>query len=106
LRPRSALATQFRDRRDTMAYFRKMVEGSGHVITETRPVPEFHALTLGIGGTLFLDQGASERLVVEGEDNILAEIKTEVEDGRLTITGRDGRIQVQPTQPLIYRLTV
>jgi hypothetical protein len=86
--------------------FGKMVEGSGHVITEERPVPELHAVALAISGTLILNQGEHERLIVEGEDNILAEVKTEVESGRLTITVRDPRIRVNPTQPLVYRLTV
>lgn len=89
-----------------MALFGKNVEGSGHVVTETRPVPEFHAVALATIGTLILDQGVSEQLVVEGEDNILAEIKSEVADGRLILSNREQNTHLHPTQPLVYRLTV
>lgn len=88
-----------------MGLFDKNVEGSGRVITETRPVPEFHAVALDTIGTLILDQGESEQLVVEGEDNILAEIKTEVDAGRLTIAAAPNT-RLHPTQPLVYRLMV
>jgi hypothetical protein len=89
-----------------MAFFGKTVEGSGQVITETRPVAEFHAVDLATVGTLRLDQGERDQLVVEGEDNILAEIKAEVQDGRLTVTTVQPNTHLRPTQPLIYRLTV
>jgi hypothetical protein len=89
-----------------MGLFGKNVEGSGRVITETRPVPEFHAVALDTIGTLILDQGTSAALVVEGEDNILAEIKTEVDEGRLTINAPESNLRLHPTQPLVYRLTV
>jgi hypothetical protein len=88
-----------------MGLFDKNVEGSGRVITETRPVPEFHAVALDTIGTLILDQGESEQLVVEGEDNILAEIKTEVDAGRLTIAAAPNT-HLHTTQPLVYRLIV
>ena len=88
-----------------MGLFDKNVEGSGRVITETRPVPEFHAVALDTIGTLILDQGESEQLVVEGEDNILAEIKTEVDAGRLTIAAAPNT-RLHPAQPLVYRLMV
>lgn len=88
-----------------MANFGSIVEGSGHVITETRPVAEFHGVALALFGTLILKQGEAVQLEVEGEDNILAEIKTEVEDGRLIITRRNP-LQLRPTQTPVYRLTV
>jgi hypothetical protein len=89
-----------------MSLFGKNVEGSGRVITETRPTPEFHAVALDTIGTLILDQGTSAALVVEGEDNILAEIKTEVDAGRLIINAPESNLRLHPTQPLVYRLTV
>lgn len=89
-----------------MGLFGNNVEGSGRVITEPRPVPEFHAVELTTIGTLILAQGEHEQLVVEGEDNILAAIKSEVADGRLTISNREQNTRLHPTQPLVYRLTV
>jgi hypothetical protein len=89
-----------------MGLFGNNVEGSGRVITETRSVPEFHSVELATIGTLLLEQGEHEQLVVEGEDNILAEIKSEVDAGRLTISNREPNTLLHPTQPLVYRLTV
>ncbi len=89
-----------------MSMFGKMLEGSGQVITEDRPLPEFQRVALAISGTLIITQTENIGLAIEGEDNIIPEIKTEVEEGRLTITLRDPRIRVQPTRPLVYRLAV
>ena len=89
-----------------MAFFGKTIEGSGHSLTETRPVSTFHSVALETIGTLLLEQGESEQLVVEGEENILAEIKTAVADGRLTLSTPEPNTHLRPTQPPVYRLTV
>ena len=81
-------------------------EGSGHSLTETRPVSTLHSVALETIGTLLLEQGESEQLVVEGEENILAEITTEVADGQLTISTPEPNTHLRPTQLLVYRLTV
>ncbi len=82
--------------------------GSGKVITETRNVSGFHAVDLAGFGELSITQGDSEALTVEGEDNILPKITTEVKNGTLTI-GVDqsaGPLGLNPTRTVRYTLTV
>ncbi|MCH8294698.1 DUF2807 domain-containing protein [Candidatus Poribacteria bacterium] len=65
------------------------IEGSGHVITETRGVSNFDRVSMGGSGELILTQGDNESLTVEAEDNIMEYVKTEVE-GRTLVLGLDS----------------
>jgi hypothetical protein len=82
-----------------------MVVGSGKVITEQRPVSEVSEVVLATRGDLTIDQNGTEALTVEGEDNILPLITTEVSGNRLTIRTKDGP-DFNNTRPLRYRLSV
>jgi len=82
-----------------------VVNGSGNVTTETRPVSEFNQVVLAGAGDLSIEVTGSESLTIEAEDNLLPKIKTEVRDNRLTISGEEGTRFV-PTKPIKYRLTV
>ena len=52
---------------------------------EERKVSDFKAISLSIPAVLQLTQGNENKVVIEGEDEVLEKIITEVEDGRLTI---------------------
>jgi predicted small secreted protein len=79
-------------------------QGSGNVTSETRNVSDFTEVALNGTGNLVVRQTGSESLNIEAEDNVIPEIKTEVEGNRLTIeTGNNMPI---PTQPITYELTV
>ncbi len=82
------------------------IEGSGHVITETRGVSNFDRVSMGGSGELILTQGDNESLTVEADDNIMEYIKTEVE-GRTLVLGldSDGR-SISTTQPIRFTLMV
>ena len=62
------------------------VIGSGVVVTQTRQLPEFDEIEFGIPGDVHVTIGKPTPLQIEGEDNILPLIKTEVRDGRLVIS--------------------
>jgi hypothetical protein len=82
--------------------------GSGEVIHETRPVSNFHAITLTGLGDLTITQGATEALTVTAEDNIMPHIKSVVEDGRLTL-GFDAQSWLtlpRTTKPIQFVLTL
>ena len=58
---------------------------TGDVRTETREVSDFDRVALAGFGDLYITQGEEESLTIEASPEILDRIKTEVEDGKLTI---------------------
>lgn len=81
------------------------VRGSGTVTEENRDPGNFSSIRLSMEGTLHLSMGSSISLQVEAEDNLLEYIETNVMGGRLVIETRQG-INLQPTKPIHYSLTV
>ena len=61
------------------------VKGSGNVTSETRDVKDFHELKVGGAFHVKLEVGPATSFKIEGEDNILPFIKSEVKDGELSI---------------------
>ena len=56
---------------------------------ETRNVETFTKLSFRVPGKLFLRQGSTQKVELEGAKDVLAEVDTEVSDGKLVI-GHDG----------------
>ncbi len=81
------------------------VRGSGKVVSEKRDVRGFREVELTGTGELTLEQGGSESLTIEAEDNILPRIKSEVRGDRLVI-GIERGYSVRPTAPIRYRLAM
>lgn len=83
------------------------IVGSGHVVSETRPVGPFHALAQKLSGNVVITQGDHEGLVVEGEDNILPLVETTVDaEGtlHLGIKKQAGRITFE--KDLVFKVAV
>ncbi len=85
-----------------------MTTGSGKVKTETRNVTGFSGVQFAGLGQLDIIQGTSEGLTIEGEDNILPKIVTDVRSGVLYIGFERDNWQdmVRPTRNLIFTLKV
>lgn len=86
----------------------KAVSGSGNVVTETRNVSNFSAVSLDGVGELTVTQGDTEGLTITAEDNLMPLIKTTVENGTLVIAEgnpQTGEI-IRPTKPLIFDVKV
>ena len=82
-----------------------LVVGSGVVVTETREVQGFCEVLLSGIGTLTIEFGDQESVIIEAEDNIISIIETEVVGDRLTIGfSRPGTIV--PTKSVRFYLTV
>ena len=73
--------------------------------SEEREVSGFTAVDLGTVGTVFIELGERDSLRIEAEDNFMQYIETEVRDGVLHLETRAG-VNILPTQPLFYYLTV
>ncbi len=81
--------------------------GSGHVVSETRPVSGFHGIRLTGSGDVIVTQGDTEGLVVEAEDNILPLVETTVKsDGILHLGMKDHAGSVETHKGVVYRLAV
>jgi hypothetical protein len=85
-----------------------IVRGSGRVITQSRPVSGFTAVSLSGMGDVTFTQGGQESLTIEAEDNILPHITTEVKGGTLTIAedSANHHVWLQPSRPIRFNLTV
>jgi len=72
------------------------VRGSGTVISESRQVPEFRELRLEGPGKVVLSKGSRSSIEVTTDDNILPSIETEVTNGKLIISHKEG-MNLKPT---------
>jgi hypothetical protein len=82
-----------------------IVNGSGNLQTERRTVRDFNEVEVRGDGVLVIEQGSTEALTIEAEDNILPHLTSDVRDGRLVL-GKEEDTTLRATKPIRYRLTV
>jgi hypothetical protein len=84
------------------------VAGSGNMSTETRELASFDSITLSYPATVTIEQGDEESITIEAEDNVLPQIATEVESGRLKIESRevDWDARVNPSRTIKITIIV
>jgi hypothetical protein len=81
--------------------------GSGNVITQTREVSGFDAVNVEYPAQVLIKQGNTESLKIEAEDNLLPNLKTQVENGTLEIFyKRENGKHVNPTKTVKITITV
>jgi hypothetical protein len=80
--------------------------GSGKVITITREVQDFLAVSVDYPADVLIQQGNAESVKIEAEDNLIPQLSTEMENGTLVIRNKeiDWSKRVNPTKPV--RITV
>lgn len=61
------------------------IEGSGNMVSEERNVSNFTRISFSGSGNLFITQGSDESIKIEGEDNIIPYLATEVNGDHLQI---------------------
>jgi hypothetical protein len=76
--------------------------GSGDVITESRDVNGFDEIVLLGSGDVIIDMTGTESLEIEAEDNVMAQLTSDVIDGRLEL-GVEGSITT--TRGITYTIT-
>jgi hypothetical protein len=82
-----------------------VVGGSGQVASETRQVSGFTGIDLSGVGEVFIEQGQSESLTIEADDNVLPVLTSEVEDSVLRLDQKP-RTTVRTRNPIRYRVTL
>jgi hypothetical protein len=84
------------------------VRGSGTLDSETREVDGFSGLQIDVPAEVTVQQGTRESVTIEAEDNLLAQIATEMRGDTLRIfnSERDWNDRVDPTLPVKITITV
>lgn len=82
--------------------------GSGTMKTETRSVKDFTVIAIEYPAEVIVQQGASESVKVEAEDNLLPQLGTEVRDGTLYLENkqREWSKRVDPSETVTITITV
>ena len=89
----------------TEAMYAERIHGSGTIVSEPRNVRGFNEVSLRGSGSLTINQGNTESLTVEADDNILPKITTVVEGNKLSI-GVERGVSVSPSRTIRYTLMV
>ncbi len=81
--------------------------GSGKLVTENRDVHDFKSIRLSFPAQVFINQGETESLTIQAEDNVAAEIGSRVVDGVLEIDNLNGsHFPISPTKPVKITIVV
>jgi hypothetical protein len=75
------------------------VRGSGHVVTETRYVPAFDAVSASGGIRVVVERTGYEGVTIEAEDNLLRHLRTRVRGGVLEI-GPEPGVSLSPRRDI------
>jgi len=81
--------------------------GSGKMVASTREVSDFLAIKIDYPAQVFISQGDTESVKIEAEDNVLPNIKAEVNNGQLLIYYKtdDGK-HINPTKLIKVTIVV
>jgi Putative auto-transporter adhesin, head GIN domain len=81
--------------------------GSGKLVTENRDVHDFRSIRLSFPAQVFINQGETESLTIQAEDNVAPEIGSRVVDGVLEIDNLNGsHFPISPTKPVKITIVV
>jgi hypothetical protein len=80
------------------------VKGSGNVVSQARPVDDFTAIRLDSIGDLVVEQGSTDTLTVETDDNMQSLVTSKIKDAMLTLE-EAGCHDCSPTK-IAFRVTV
>jgi hypothetical protein len=81
----------------------RATEGSGHIVTEQRPLADFQRVDLEGEGRLIMGPDEPAALEVRTDDNLMPLIETEVVDGTLII-GTRPHTDLAPSDGVTYRV--
>ncbi len=84
------------------------IQGSGKVVSESRPVSGFSQIVINGSAEATITQGDHESLTIEAEDNILPLITSTVANGTLTLEFRTqgSNTSLDINRPIRYTITV
>jgi len=80
------------------------IKGSGNIETQTVDVSNFNSITLENSGDVYIEQGQTESVTVEADDNILPLLETKVTGKELVLTTKPNT-GINPSRKIVYRIT-
>jgi hypothetical protein len=82
--------------------------GSGRIVSETRDVKDFVAISIRYPAQVVIRQDKSESVVIEADDNLLSQIQTDASNGVLYIENKETswNKRVNPTRTVKITITV
>lgn len=78
------------------AQWGKKIKGNGNVVTIERSTEDYDAISVSGWFDVILVDGKEGKLSIEGDENLLEHIKTEVKDGKLVVKVKKG-YNLQPS---------
>ncbi len=87
------------------------ITGEGPVVKEDLSLAEFQSVGLGISGTVYLTPGKTQKVTVEGQKNLIDNLKREVKNGSWNIAfdknvrGRSD-MKIYITMPTVKNLSI
>lgn len=82
-----------------------LIRSPGEIIEETRSISDVSGVVLAIQGHMIIEVGENESLIIEGEDNIIEDIESDIRNGVLYIKSRNN-LPLRDLRPIYYYLTV
>lgn len=83
------------------------ITGSGNVITEKRQVSgDFKSVSVSNALNLVIEQSDKVEIIVEADDNLLKEIKTEVQNGVLVVSTKYGNFHNITAKKITVKMPV
>ena len=81
------------------------IQGSGHLVTETRVVAGFDAIRTSGAARVVIERTGREALRITAEDNILPHLRSVVENGTLVLEPRPG-VGFSTTKEIVFHVEV
>ena len=81
-------------------WYGKRIKGNGNVVTETRNVSDYSQIAVAGSFDVKLIAGKEGKLTIQGEDNLLEYLITEVKEGKLKIKWEKG-VNINTTKELL-----
>lgn len=73
---------------------RDVLRGHGDTISRTRTVGTFNEIEAGGNFEIYLTQGRAQDIVLEGQENVLADVRTTTRNNKLEIEFRSHRVKI------------
>jgi len=80
------------------------VRGNKQMTSKEISLEKFDEVFLASQGAAYIESGSENKIIIEGEENILAHIEVEVRGHRLVIETEEG-FNIEPRMTLKYRIT-
>jgi len=82
------------------------VQGSGNIVAKDFVVQGFSQVELNTIGQVYIEQGDTESLTIETDDNVLPFLEVRVENGKLILREEGNGHNFKPSETITYKVTV